>query len=156
GDTPSCSIMDDFTGIDEIRPGNFVFYDAMQYHLGSCKPEQIAVSVACPVVSKNKERCELVIYGGAVHLSKDFITDKNNNRIYGLVAKSDTDEWGAIIPDTKIISVTQEHGIIRTNKTFFESTEIGDVVNVLPVHSCLCANNFSKYFLTTGKWISKK
>lgn len=25
GDTPSCSVMEEFTGIDEIRPGNFVF-----------------------------------------------------------------------------------------------------------------------------------
>ena len=45
GDTPSCSIADDFTGIDEIRPGNFVFYDLMQFHLGSCESDQIAVAL---------------------------------------------------------------------------------------------------------------
>ena len=27
GDTPTCSTMEDFSWADEIRPGNFVFYD---------------------------------------------------------------------------------------------------------------------------------
>ncbi|MEQ8927712.1 MAG: alanine racemase, partial [Fulvivirga sp.] len=30
GDTPSCSVLDDFKGINRISPGNFVFYDVMQ------------------------------------------------------------------------------------------------------------------------------
>jgi len=34
GDTPSCSICDNFDGVDEIRPGNFVFYDLLQFKLG--------------------------------------------------------------------------------------------------------------------------
>jgi len=29
GDTPSCSIAENFDEVDEIRPGNFVFYDVM-------------------------------------------------------------------------------------------------------------------------------
>jgi D-serine deaminase-like pyridoxal phosphate-dependent protein len=35
GDTPTCSIATDFSGIDEIRPGNMVFYDIQQVRLGS-------------------------------------------------------------------------------------------------------------------------
>lgn len=27
GDTPGCCLSEDFSGIDELRPGNFVFYD---------------------------------------------------------------------------------------------------------------------------------
>ena len=30
GDTPGCSLAANFSGTDEIRPGNFVFYDLMQ------------------------------------------------------------------------------------------------------------------------------
>ncbi|MBC8146515.1 MAG: alanine racemase, partial [Bacteroidetes bacterium] len=55
GDTPSCSISDNFDGIDEIRPGNFVFYDLMQLRIGSCFTENIAISLACPVVDKRKD-----------------------------------------------------------------------------------------------------
>lgn len=65
GDTPSCSIINNFKDIDEIRPGNFIFYDAMQYLNGICNKDQIAFSLACPVISKNDERHEIVIYGGA-------------------------------------------------------------------------------------------
>ncbi|RME01935.1 MAG: alanine racemase, partial [Bacteroidetes bacterium] len=40
GDTPTCSVADDgWEGIDEIRPGNFVFYDLMQVAIGSCRME---------------------------------------------------------------------------------------------------------------------
>ena len=33
GDTPACSILEEFAGVDEVRPGNFVFYDVMQLSL---------------------------------------------------------------------------------------------------------------------------
>jgi len=66
GDTPSCSLVDDFSGVDEIRPGNFIFYDLMQYSLGACSLEHIALAMACPVVAKSIERNELTIYGGAI------------------------------------------------------------------------------------------
>jgi D-serine deaminase-like pyridoxal phosphate-dependent protein len=73
GDTPACSMIEDFSAVDEIRPGNFVFYDIMQLQIGSCKEDEIAVGVACPVVAKHADRNEIVIYGGAVHLSKEAI-----------------------------------------------------------------------------------
>jgi D-serine deaminase-like pyridoxal phosphate-dependent protein len=154
GDTPSCSIENDFTNVDEIRPGNFIFYDAMQLHLGSCHPDQIAAVLACPVISKNEERCELVIYGGAVHFSKDAIADKSGNRIFGLVSTRDKKGLRVFVPETSIFSLTQEHGIIKTNKTFFNTISIGDIVHAIPVHSCLCASNFSEYALSDGEMVS--
>jgi D-serine deaminase-like pyridoxal phosphate-dependent protein len=45
GDTPSCSLAEDFSGADEIRPGNFVFYDLMQASIGSCTLDDIAVAL---------------------------------------------------------------------------------------------------------------
>ena len=63
GDTPSASICGNFNGVDELRPGNFVFYDLMQHHLGVCKLEDIAVRMVCPVVAKHTSRNEIVIYG---------------------------------------------------------------------------------------------
>ncbi|MDX1667683.1 MAG: alanine racemase, partial [Saprospiraceae bacterium] len=53
GDTPTCSTMESFPGVEEIRPGNFVFYDLSQWQIGSCRPEEIAVAMACPVVAKH-------------------------------------------------------------------------------------------------------
>jgi D-serine deaminase-like pyridoxal phosphate-dependent protein len=56
GDTPGCSVADDFSGIDEIRPGNFVFYDLTQHQIGSCSIDKIAVAMACPIVSIHTDR----------------------------------------------------------------------------------------------------
>jgi D-serine deaminase-like pyridoxal phosphate-dependent protein len=37
GDTPGASLVADPGPVDEIRPGNFVFYDAQQMQIGSCE-----------------------------------------------------------------------------------------------------------------------
>ena len=139
GDTPSCSIAEDFEGIDEIRPGNFVYYDLMQYELGSCSIEDIAVAVACPVISKNTERQEIVLYGGAVHLSKEHLKKGDQNN-YGLIVPVFTQAWGEPFEDTFIFNISQEHGVISTSKKIFNEINIGDLLGVLPVHSCLAAN----------------
>jgi len=85
GDTPSCSLADELNDFDEIRPGNFVYYDLMQYQLGACTFDDIAVVVACPVVSVYPQRNELILYGGAVHLSNEHLADNNGRKIYGYV-----------------------------------------------------------------------
>ncbi|MEZ5197049.1 MAG: alanine racemase [Bacteroidales bacterium] len=140
GDTPSCSLAEEFTGVDEIRPGNFVFYDVMQYYLGSCQPEEIAVCLSCPVVAKHPERNEIVIYGGAIHLSKDSVPDNDGNQIFGLVVKLNADGWGPILPDTYVSSLSQEHGIVVVSDHLFDQFNIGETIGILPVHSCLTAN----------------
>ena len=37
GDTPGISAAKNLEGIDEVRPGNYVFYDVMQARMGNCK-----------------------------------------------------------------------------------------------------------------------
>jgi D-serine deaminase-like pyridoxal phosphate-dependent protein len=135
GDTPSCSLLDEFPGIDEIRPGNFVFYDLMQFYIGSCKPEEIAVAIACPVVAVHPERNEAVIYGGAVHLSKEYCTTPEGNRSYGLVVHLIGSEWDVNQDLGYLTALSQEHGIIKLNEGVTLSA--GDLVAVIPVHSCL-------------------
>jgi D-serine deaminase-like pyridoxal phosphate-dependent protein len=49
GDTPNCSIQTDFESVDEITPGNFVFYDLTQASIGSCEESDIAIAMVCPV-----------------------------------------------------------------------------------------------------------
>jgi len=155
GDTPTCSIADAFVGANEIRPGNFVFYDVMQYFLGSCKIKDIAVAMACPVVAKHAERNEIVIYGGAVHLSKDFLLDKNGNSFYGLVASLNEEDSFDHIPDSFVNSISQEHGILHVAPNQFKKFEIGDLIYILPVHSCLTANLANSYLTINDEIIRK-
>jgi len=139
GDTPTCSIINDFIGVDEIRPGNFVFYDSMQYQLGSCSFDSIAVAVACPIVAKHKERDEIVIYGGSLHLSKDYYIDSNSIKSYGIIAPYSM-KWDKYFENSYVKSISQEHGIISIDKKYMDKIDIGGIVLVIPAHSCLTSN----------------
>jgi len=151
GDTPSCSLVDHFDQVDEVRPGNFVFYDLMQWLIGSCSQEQIAVGVACPVVAKHDDRREIVIYGGAVHLSKEFVYDAAGRKIYGGIALPAETGWTAMRSASYLAAISQEHGIVRADKELFATTEIGDLLVIIPVHSCLTANLLREYLTLDGQ-----
>ena len=146
GDTPSCSLAGDLSSFDEIRPGNFVYYDLMQYHIGSCKLDDVAVAVACPVVSVYPERNEVIIYGGAVHFSKEFIAADNDFKLFGYIAKLTDSGWSEPITGAYLSSISQEHGIIKfTDPSAFgihtdNNLNPGNIVAILPIHSCLTAD----------------
>ncbi len=151
GDTPSCSVLNDFGEIDEISPGNFVFYDWIQTQIGSCSFEDIAVAMYCPVVAKYKHRKELLIHGGAVHFSKDFDVNKEGSPYYGVVCNVKNNTWSEPISGTFLKSVSQEHGIISCSNTFFDEIEIGDIIAIIPIHSCLTADLMGGYTSTEGR-----
>ena len=153
GDTPSCSLVDDLSDADEIRPGNFIFYDLMQLQIGSCSFSDISSIIVCPVVAKHPERSELVIYGGAVHLSKDFITDENGQKTYGRIVFLKKDGWSDSIEGSFLSNLSQEHGIVTCSEDLMNSTEIGDLLGILPVHSCLSANLFNSYLTIKGETV---
>jgi D-serine deaminase-like pyridoxal phosphate-dependent protein len=154
GDTPSCSVVHDFGPVDEIRPGNFVFYDLMQAELGACQSSDVAVVLECPVLAKNSRRNELLIHGGAVHLSKEAMNYQGEN-CHGLVVPITPGGWGKPIANTLVTSLSQEHGIIRTDAATYNETRIGDTLGILPVHSCLTANLADQFYTTGGKVITK-
>lgn len=153
GDTPSCTICDNFSGIDEIRPGNFVFYDLMQQNLGVCRIDDIAVRVVCPVVAKHISRNEIVIYGGAVHLSKEPIININGKPMYGRIIVRKNGEPVLLEPLNYVQQLSQEHGILKVTHKEFDSFKVGDLVEIIPVHSCLTANLAKKYLTTDGEVI---
>ncbi len=156
GDTPACSVVSDFSEVDEIRPGNFVFYDVTQYLLGSCKEEHIAVALAAPVVAKHPTRGEIVVHGGAIHLSKDSVKLEDGTPIYGLVSlpkDSKDNPWGKSLKDSYVKSLSQEHGVVKIRKDYFDKINIGDIIFILPVHSCLTANLMRSYLSTEGRVI---
>jgi D-serine deaminase-like pyridoxal phosphate-dependent protein len=152
GDTPACSIIDDLSGVDEIRPGNFVFYDAQQYLLGSCAWEDVAVAVACPVVALHPERQEAVIYGGAIHLSKDTV-DYEGHPAYGLAALPEGNRWGRLLGGAYVRSLSQEHGIVHLRAPAFGQIRVGDILFIIPAHSCLTVSALGQYRTLTGELI---
>lgn len=151
GDTPTCSVAEDFSMVDEIRPGNFVFYDTMQVQISACTPEDIAVAVACPVVAKHKDRNEIIIIGGGIHLSKDFILNEDGKKNYGDLVFLDSVGWGNPVQGCFLSKLSQEHGTLQVTDEVFEKIHTGDIVGVLPVHSCMTVNLLGKYTTLEGQ-----
>jgi D-serine deaminase-like pyridoxal phosphate-dependent protein len=153
GDTPSCSVCENFEGVDEIRPGNFVFYDLMQYNLGVCRLEDIAVRLVCPVLSVHPERNEVAIYGGAIHLSKDFILNDKGQTVYGRIIADPFNEEILLNVENYVCRLSQEHGILRVEPSTPSLLQPGGWVGIIPAHSCLTANLMRGYLTTDGERI---
>jgi D-serine deaminase-like pyridoxal phosphate-dependent protein len=142
GSTPTLSVVDRFVECDEVRPGNYVFYDAFQAAIGSCRSEDVAVSVLATVVGSYPERGEAILDAGALALSKDLGPNHVDPEFgYGLVCDL------ALRPlDARLVALSQEHGKLVTR----EHLPLGTRVRVVPNHSCLTAAMYDRYHMLEG------
>ena len=137
GSTPTLSVAERFSDCDEVRPGNYVFYDAFQATIGSCKFEDVAVSVLATVVGSYPERDSAIIDAGALAMSKDLGPDHVDPRFgYGIVCDLDLRP----LP-LRLAALSQEHGKLVGQAHL----PVGTRVRILPNHSCLTAAMFDKY-----------
>ncbi len=152
GDTPGASMVEQFGLVDELRPGNFVFYDLMQEEIGACQMDDIAVAMACPVVAVHPERKQWIIYGGAIHFSKDFLQMEDGRKCFGRMVNVTDDSWSTAdkINNPFLISLSQEHGVVQCTDQNFDLSRPGDISLWLPVHSCLTADAIGAYINTGG------
>jgi len=153
GDTPGCVLTESFDGLNEIRPGNFMFFDVMQHKLGVCRSSDIAIAVACPVVALHRKRGEVILYGGAIHFSKDSIPAADGGPVFGLVCEMAPEGWSEPIPDAYVRALSQEHGIVRAPEALLARLKPGDLLAVLPIHSCLTAQAMGSYVALDGSGI---
>ena len=70
GSTPTITVVDHLDGIDEARPGNYIFFDAFQASIGSCTLDDCALTVLAAVVHRDLNRNNIVIDAGAIALSR--------------------------------------------------------------------------------------
>jgi D-serine deaminase-like pyridoxal phosphate-dependent protein len=149
GSTPSMSVVDHLDGIDEIRPGNYIFFDNYQATLGSCSFEDTALTVLAAVIHKGKTR--MVVDAGGIALSKDRgPVSLDPSCGYGRVLDVDGNETGL-----RVTGLSQEHGEIdiAENEDRFK---VGDRVRILANHSCLTAAQHSHYHvMENGKIVDR-
>ena len=145
GSTPTTSVVERFSDVDEVRPGNYVFYDAFQATIGSCRLEDCAMSVLATVVGSYPERQTLIIDAGALALSKDAGPDHVDPGFgYGIVCDA------ALNPlPMKLRALSQEHGTIATKTT----VPVGTRLRIIPNHSCLTAAMYDRYHVFEGEEI---
>jgi D-serine deaminase-like pyridoxal phosphate-dependent protein len=143
GDTPTCTAVERFTGVDEVRPGNFIFHDLMQRAAGVCGDEQLAVALACPVIGVDARRGRLVLHGGAVHLGREPV-DTKGGPVFGCLGTVSSQGFGKVLDSAPVTGLSQEHGIVSIAPADWEELaggmKAGDHVLVFPAHSCLTCN----------------
>ncbi|HMO80782.1 MAG TPA: alanine racemase [Pyrinomonadaceae bacterium] len=154
GSTPTMSLVDHLDGIDEIRPGNYIFFDNFQATLGSCGFEDTALTVLTAVIHKDSGRRKLVVDAGAIALSKDRGPVGLDQQCgYGRVLDLEGNDTGM-----RVTGMSQEHGEIEAgDNPSFDRLKIGDRVRILANHSCLTAAQHSHYNVTengeiVGRW----
>jgi D-serine deaminase-like pyridoxal phosphate-dependent protein len=139
GSTPTMATIDHLEGIDEIRPGNYIFFDNYQATLGSCSFEDTALTVLAAVIHKDISGKKLVVDAGAIALSKDRgPVGLDPNCGYGRVLDLDGTDTGM-----RVTGMSQEHGTITGES--IEKFKVGDRVRILANHSCLTAAQHSHY-----------
>lgn len=143
GDTPSLSVLENWQDFEEARPGNFIYYDAMQYTLGACSFKDISALVACPVIAKYPEREEVVVYGGAVHLSKESLVVQGLKN-FGMVVEIHPDFTTSLMEGVYVKKLSQEHGTLHVPSHRMANFSVGGLIGVIPIHSCLSANLLKK------------
>src|SRR5262249_34325379 len=107
GATPTVTSIDHLDGIDEIRPGNYIFFAAFQTTLGSCRVDDCALTVLAAVVHRDRRHRKVVLDAGAIALSKDCgAVELDPGCGYGRVLDLEGNELGA-----RVNSLSQEHGV---------------------------------------------
>ncbi|HEX8719691.1 MAG TPA: alanine racemase [Pyrinomonadaceae bacterium] len=147
GSTPTVTHVDHLDGVDEARPGNYIFFDAFQATLGSCAFSDCALTVLAAVVHRDRGRRKVVLDAGAVALSKDRgPAELDPSCGYGRVLDLEGGETGL-----RVSSLSQEHGAVEVeDERLLDSLRVGARVRVLANHSCLAAAQHAHYHVLEG------
>lgn len=151
GSTPAISVVDDLTGITEIRPGNYAFYDYTQVMIGSCGVHECALTVLASVVSHQPGAAHFVTDAGALALSKDAGPTHVKNAM-GMGILFEDYAKRRLVSHMQLTTLSQEHGkVTAEDPRFIEGKyPVGERVRILEHHSCLTAAQFDRYHVVRG------
>jgi len=140
GATPGIDALAMVPGVTEIRPGNYVFYDAMQVGLGVVSLDRCALHVLVTVVS-HAARDRAVVDAGSKTLTSD----------RGAHGRESPGGHGTIVgrEDIRIERLSEEHGWLRLEEAGSD-VEIGDTLEIVPVHACPVVNLAHELVIVRG------
>jgi len=123
-------------GITEIRPGTYVFNDLRTLEMYACTPDQIAATILATVVSVWPDR--VVLDAG----NKTLTMTSTQQHGFGKIKNR---------PDSSFVRLSEEHGV-ATLGTGDGVLRVGDRVQVLPIHICVCVDlQQQAYGVTQGQ-----
>lgn len=115
----------------ELRPGVYVFGDAQQWELGACAPEDIALTVAATVVSRD---------AGRAAAPRRVVLDAGSK-----VLGADRPAWasghGRLVdhPDARVTGLSEHHAVVAWPRDG-ALPALGARLRVVPNHVCAAVN----------------
>jgi len=155
GSTPSLTHFEnaerDGFQITEIRPGNYVFNDAMQVDLASAELDDCALSVYTTVVSKRRDPSGTErVY---VDAGKKVVTTDQGPGMerYGTVLYNA--RYMRPHPHAVVTGLSEEHGWMRVpgGATF----GVGDRLRIVPNHACVTVATQENLYVTDGDEVTE-
>jgi D-serine deaminase-like pyridoxal phosphate-dependent protein len=141
GSTPALFHSHEIAGLNEIRPGTYVFNDINTVRSGGCAMEDCAACILATVVSTARPG-HLIIDGG----SKTFSSDRPSN--------SPDVSFGYLVeaPGARFHKMNEEHGFVDLTGAAREF-RIGERVHVIPNHVCVAVNLHEKVYGVRGETV---
>lgn len=146
GSTPTASAVTRIPPADELRPGNYVFYDAFQAAIGSCTLADCAATVLTTIVGIYPQESRMIVDAGALAMSKDAgATHIHPDAGFGVVCDL------AMQPlPLEVRALSQEHGHVYGRPgANLDGFRVGTKLRIIPNHSCLTAAMFDRYHVVT-------
>jgi D-serine deaminase-like pyridoxal phosphate-dependent protein len=128
GSTPAAFHSHRIDGLNEIRPGTYIFNDRTTVAVGACAWADCAYTVLATVVSTAVPG-QAVVDAGSKALSREE------------VRAPDAAGFGALVdrPDVVVKGLSEEHGILDLSRTDWHP-RVGDRVRIVPNHVCVSVN----------------
>lgn len=112
----------------EHRAGTYIYNDRSMIRAGHCAEDDCAMHVLATVVSRpTADRA--VIDAGSKALTSDLLGFSD----YGLIVG---------YPDAVISGLSEEHGVIDLSRCTGARPAIGEVIRIVPNHTCVVSNLF--------------
>lgn len=129
GSTPTARHVARVSGITEIRPGNYVFYDAIQVALGVATEQDCALRVIATVISRPAPDRAVIDCG-----SKTLALDRGAHGTGALTG------YGRVLGGHGRVleRLSEEHGVLRLHPA--DPLAVGDRLELIPNHACVVAN----------------
>jgi D-serine deaminase-like pyridoxal phosphate-dependent protein len=127
GSTPALYHSHEIEGLNEIRPGTYVFNDMNTVGSGACGLEDCAASVLVTVVS-HADADRMIVDGGSKTFSSDRLSSGGPG--FGRVMEA---------PGAAFHKMNEEHGFVDLGQAE-RGFEIGEKVRIIPNHICVAVN----------------
>jgi D-serine deaminase-like pyridoxal phosphate-dependent protein len=138
GSTPTARFLHGASGLTEMRPGTYVFYDNLQVALGTIDDERCALSIAVTVVSRPAPDRAVIDAG-----SKTFGLDR------GAHSSSPLTDFGRVIDaDGRLVRLSEEHGVLDVPVD--SAIAVGDRIRIVPNHVCSVSNLGRQFYGLRG------